>query len=491
MQPTTGRRRAGPWSVDGRREGRGTTRPAAMQGRWSWDGGPGAPCAPGERRGRLRRLAERLERVHPRQAVERAALDLLGLLRAHPQLAADLRAGALLALGAEAQGDDLALVLGEGVQGLDHGLREDGPVDLLLGRLVVGGAEVAERGGVGVVAELHVEARRRVVDGADLLDLLDLHARDRGDLVELGLTLELDGELVADAPDLTGLRGHVGREADGAGGVVEATLDRLTDPQGGVRREAEALAPVELLRRADEPEHALLDEVVQGQAMALVPAGDGDDEAQVGIDEPVLGKEVAALDALGELDLLRGLQQLELVRPLKELLERVGVDVALMIFKDLGLLLGLGQDPPGKYRFVQSELYPVLVAHATAGRAPGYGAGRRLIRIRGEESQRARGRTAGDLLRVSNIRSLCRAVTHSARMELCCWPILSTSRAPLAGPPRAARRSTSSPARCAASRPTRCPRASRSSRASCASGRSASAGRRCGMRRPAPTDGRT
>jgi hypothetical protein len=80
--------------------------------------------------------------------------------------------------------------------------------------------------------------------------------------------------------------------------------------------------------------------------MALVPAGDGDDEAQVGIDEPVLGKEVAALDALGELDLLRGLQQLELVRPLKELLERVGVDVALMIFKDLGLLLGLGQDPP-------------------------------------------------------------------------------------------------------------------------------------------------
>src|SRR3954463_12778978 len=131
------------------------TRPGGDASAWSWDGGPGAPCAPGERRGGLRRLAQRLERVHPRQAVERAALDLLGLLRAHPQLAADLGAGALLALGAEAQGDDLALVLGEAVERLRHLLGEDRAVDLLLRRLVVGGAKVAERGGVGVVAQLH------------------------------------------------------------------------------------------------------------------------------------------------------------------------------------------------------------------------------------------------------------------------------------------------------------------------------------------------
>src|SRR3954454_511529 len=335
MQPA--RRPAGAGLRSG--VGRGRCEPLES----GWGTGVRAEAA----RAGLRRLAERFEGVHARQAVERATLDLLCLLRAHPKLTPDLGAGALLALGAEAERDHLALVLRQGVQGLRHLLGDDAPVDLLLGRLVVGGAEVAERGGVGVVAELHVEARRRVVDGADLLDLIDLHARDRGDLVELGLTLELDGELVADAPDLPGLRGHVGREADGAGGVVEATLDRLTDPQGRVRREAEALAPVELLRRADEAEHALLDEVVQGQPMALVPAGDGDDEAQVGIDEPVLGEEVAPLDALGELDLLRGLQQLVLVGPLKELLERVRVDVALMIFKDLGLLLGLGQDPPG------------------------------------------------------------------------------------------------------------------------------------------------
>src|SRR5215210_8706751 len=323
----------------------------------------------------LGRFAKSGQRVHAREAVERAALDLLRLLRAHAQLTADLGASALLALGSEAQGDDLALVLGEAVERLSHALGQDGAVDLLLRRLVVGGAQVAERGGVGVVAELHVEAGRRVVDGADLLYLLDLHPGDGGDLVQLGLTLELDGELVADAPDLARLGGDVGGEPDRAGGVVEAALDGLTDPQRGVRGEAEALAPVELLSRPDEPEHALLNEVVQGQAMALVPPGDGDDKAQVGIDEPVLGHEVAALDALRQLDLLGRLQQLEAVCSLQELLQRVSVDVALVVFADRSLRLG--QDPPDMdIRFHYSELYPELVAYTTDGPAPGNAASR-------------------------------------------------------------------------------------------------------------------
>ena len=66
--------------------------------------------------------------------------------------------------------------------------------------------------------------------------------------------------------------------------------------------------------------------------MALVAAGDGDDKSQVAVDEPILGREVAALDALGELDLLMRLQQLELVRALQKLLERIGVDEGLVVF---------------------------------------------------------------------------------------------------------------------------------------------------------------
>src|SRR3954462_13333459 len=346
----------------------------------------------------LRRLAERFEGVHARQAVERATLNLLCLLRAHPKLTPDLGAGALLALGAEAERDHLALVLRQGVQGLRHLLGDDGPMDLLLGRLVVGGAEVAERRGVGVVAQLHVEARRRVVDGADLLDLLDLHAGDRRDLVELGLALELHRELVADAADLARLRRDVGGQADGAGGVVEAALDRLPDPQRGVRREAEALAPVELLGRADQAQHALLDEVVQGEAVALVAAGDGDDEPQVRVDHAVLGEEVAALDALGELDLLGGLQQREAVRALPQLLERVGVDVALMLFADLSIRLG-GQDPPDRNPICALGIIPSFgcVRNRRAD-ARATSAGRRNDSSsgRGKPARRTR-RTAGDL----------------------------------------------------------------------------------------------
>jgi hypothetical protein len=68
---------------------------------------------------------------------------------------------------------------------------------------------------------------------------------------------------------------------------------------------------VELLHRAHEPDRALLDEVGEREAVlvALVALGDVDDEAQVRLDHPVLGGEVAALDAAREPDLLGGGQE--------------------------------------------------------------------------------------------------------------------------------------------------------------------------------------
>src|SRR5205814_7627327 len=85
---------------------------------------------------------------------------------------------------------------------------------------------------------------------------------------------------------------------------LDAALHRLTDPPRRVRRELEALAVVELLGRADQPDDPLLDQVEQRQAVALVLLRDRHDEAEVRVDHQVLRLLVAALDLLRELDLL-------------------------------------------------------------------------------------------------------------------------------------------------------------------------------------------
>src|SRR5207248_6820159 len=102
----------------------------------------------------------------------------------------------------------------------------------------------------------------------------------------------------------------VHRNADRARLVRDATLHRLADPPRRVSRELEALAPVELLGGADQADDSLLDQVEERQAVALVLLRDRDDEAQVRVDEQVLGLLVTALDRLRELDLLcRGQQR--------------------------------------------------------------------------------------------------------------------------------------------------------------------------------------
>ena len=74
---------------------------------------------------------------------------------------------------------------------------------------------------------------------------------------------------------------EVNRDPDRPGAVVQRALDRLADPERGVGGELVALAPVELLGGADQPEDALLDQVEQRQVVALVFAGVGDHQPQV------------------------------------------------------------------------------------------------------------------------------------------------------------------------------------------------------------------
>jgi hypothetical protein len=85
-------------------------------------------------------------------------------------------------------------------------------------------------------------------------------------------------------------------QADRAARVGDAAGDGLTYPPGGVGGELEALAPVELLDGVHQAQVALLDEVEEGQPGGLVLLGDGDDQAQVRLDERALGVHALGVD---------------------------------------------------------------------------------------------------------------------------------------------------------------------------------------------------
>ena len=160
---------------------------------------------------------------------------------------------------------------------------------------------------------------------------------DLGDLLGGRLAAELGDELALGAADLVELLDDVDRDADRARLVGERARDRLADPPGRVGRELEALAVVELLRGAHQAERALLDQVEERQPLVAVVLGDRDDEAQVGLDHLLLGVEVAALDALGEIDLLLRGEQADLADVLQEQLQGVGRHVRLEVERGLRL----------------------------------------------------------------------------------------------------------------------------------------------------------
>ena len=113
------------------------------------------------------------------------------------------------------------------------------------------------------------------------------------------------------------------RESDRARLVSNGATDRLTDPPRGVRRELVAPAVVELLGGSDKTDRALLDQVQKRQPLIAVVLRDRDDQPQVGLDHPLLGVQLAALDPLGEIDLLLGGQQSRSPDVLEKQLQRV------------------------------------------------------------------------------------------------------------------------------------------------------------------------
>ena len=210
--------------------------------------------------------------------------------------------------------------------------------------------EVAELA-VAVLTEGRVQADGLTAVLLDLDDLLRRHVQLERQLLGRGLAAQVLQHLTLHTGQLVDDLDHVHRDADGASLVGHGARDGLTDPPGGVGRELEALGVVELLDRTDQTEVALLDQVEEEHAAAGVALGQRDHEAQVGLEQVVLGPttvdddpvelltdllgdatalgelllgEQAGLDALGQLDLLTGGEQRDLADLLEVVLDRVG-----------------------------------------------------------------------------------------------------------------------------------------------------------------------
>ena len=236
---------------------------------------------------------------------------------------------------------------------------------------LVAGEQIAERAGV-VLADRLVEAGHRPRRRLDLAHLLQRQLRRLRQLLVGRLAAELGDQLALGARDLLLALDDVHRDPDRPRLVRDAALDGLADPPGRIGGELEALAVVELLDRPDQPDDPLLDQVEQRQAVPLVALGDRDDQPQVRVDHQILGFLVAALDPLGELDLLLGGQQLVAAGLVQEQLQRVGGRVRELVVVEGGVVL---DDLPAVVAEARSPARRAARRHARArrrrDRAPG------------------------------------------------------------------------------------------------------------------------
>src|SRR4051812_12246982 len=265
------------------------------------------------------------------QPLERLVLDAANPFGRQPEPLPGLaqRRG-LVPVDAVAEPDHLLLLLGQARERPVHGLLPEADLDLLdrLGR--VAREERAELG-VALRADGPLEARDRPAELARLLELAEADVCLFGDLLVRGRAPQAHRQVAVGARDLPLALADVHREPDRPALVREAALDGLADPEGRVRGELVALAPVELLRRADQAQNALLDQVEERQLVALVALRERHHEPEVRVHHPLLGLEVAALDPLGELDLLVGREERVPADVAQEELERVAGHVSQLV----------------------------------------------------------------------------------------------------------------------------------------------------------------
>ena len=270
------------------------------------------------------RFAQRRELAHPAQPAERARLDL-----AHP-LGRDARAGGRSRAAASAPPRRCrSAARRPGARGRaarrarPQGLGAQRDVHLVLGRGPSAGSRSPNAASSSSPSGRSSDVTARAASRSACRSS-SVRSASAASSASVGGRSSLSASAFSARASLRWLRTRVDREPDRARLGVHPALDRLADPPGRVGREAVALAPVELLDGADQAEDALLDQVEQRELGALVLLRDRDDQAQVRVDHPLLGLEVAALDPLGEVDLLGRREQPVAADLVEEELQRVG-----------------------------------------------------------------------------------------------------------------------------------------------------------------------
>ena len=99
------------------------------------------------------------------------------------------------------------------------------------------------------------------------------------------------------------------RHANGPCLVRDGTGDRLSDPPGRVGREFITLGVVKFFHRLDQSEIALLDQIEKIHTLADVFFCNGNDKAQVRLDQLVLRGFIALSDPFGKIELSVGIEQ--------------------------------------------------------------------------------------------------------------------------------------------------------------------------------------
>src|SRR5262245_19057370 len=224
------------------------------------------------------------------QLAQRLRLDLANALPRHGESEPDLlqrQVGALA--GPEAQPQDLLLAGRERAEYLarlpadiarQHGIHErDGALVL---------EEVAEVA-VLLLAHRRVEGDRLPRDAQRAAPLVARHAHLRADLLGCRLAPQILHEHARDPQQLVERLHHVHGNADGPRLIGDGARDRLADPPGGIRRELVTALVLEFLDRAHEADVSLLDQVQELQPAMQIALGDRHHQAQVGLDQLLLG----------------------------------------------------------------------------------------------------------------------------------------------------------------------------------------------------------